>query len=107
MTDDKHVLSEDDVAAEQLVAWTYDATDGGRLTATFETGDFATGLALTNKIGQVAEAANHHPDLLLTYPRLEVTLTSHDAGGVTSRDLRMARSITEHAAGLGVMPAAP
>ena len=46
VTDDKTVLTEDDVAAEQLVAWTYDAAEGGRLTATFDTGDFATGLAL-------------------------------------------------------------
>jgi 4a-hydroxytetrahydrobiopterin dehydratase len=105
MSDDKLVLSEDDVAAERLVAWSYDATDGGSLTATFATGDFATGLALTNKIGEVAEAANHHPDLTLTYPTLGVLLTSHDVGGVTARDIRMARSITEHAAGLGVMPA--
>ncbi len=104
MTDDRTVLTEDDVAAEQLVAWSYDAAEGGRLLATFETGDFATGLRLTNKIGEVAEAADHHPDLTLTYPTLAVTLSSHDAGGVTARDVRMARSITEHAAGLGVMP---
>ena len=58
----------------------------------------------TNRIGEVAEAANHHPDLTLTYPTLGVLLTSHDVGGVTARDVRMARSITEHAAGLGVMP---
>jgi len=104
VTDDKTVLTEDDVAAEQLVAWTYDAAEGGRLTATFDTGDFATGLTLTNQIGEVAEAANHHPDLALTYPTLAVTLSSHDVGGVTARDVRMARAITEHAAGLGVMP---
>ena len=105
MSDDKQVLTEDDVAGEQLVAWTYDGTDGGRLTATFDTGDFATGLALTNRIGEVAEAANHHPDVLLTYPSVGVTLTSHDVGGVTARDLRLAHAISEHAAGLGVGPA--
>ena len=104
MSDDKQVLSEDDVAAEQLVAWTYDAADGGSLKSTFDTGDFATGLALVNKIGELAEATNHHPDLVLTYPAVSVLLTSHDAGGVTARDVRMARSITERAAGLGVMP---
>ena len=104
MSDDKTVLTEDDVAAEQLVAWSYDAAEGGRLTATFETGDFATGLALTNKIGAAAEAAGHHPDVTLTYPTVGVTLTSHDVGGVTARDVRMARTITEHAGGLGVLP---
>ena len=47
-----------------------------------------------------------HRRMTLTYPTLAVTLSSHDVGGVTARDLRMARSITEHAAGLGVMPSA-
>jgi 4a-hydroxytetrahydrobiopterin dehydratase len=58
-----------------------------------------SGLRLVNQIGDAAESANHHPDLLLTYPKVEVTLTSHDAGGVTSRDIAMARTISDLAAG--------
>jgi 4a-hydroxytetrahydrobiopterin dehydratase len=69
----------------------------------FRTGDFRTGLALVNAIGALAEEANHHPDLDLRYPHLNVTLTSHDVGGVTERDLRMARRISELAAGQGVV----
>ncbi len=57
-----------------------------------------TGLRLVNRIGGAAESANHHPDLVLTYPHVEVTLTSHDAGGVTSRDISMARTISGFAA---------
>lgn len=101
----KEVLSADRVAEEQLVAWTYDAADGGSLSATFDSGDFATGLRLVNAIGELAEAENHHPDLTLTYPSVGVRLTSHDAGGVTARDVRMARSISERAAAEKVMPA--
>ena len=86
------------MAEEQLVGWTYDAADGGSLSATFDSGDFATGLRLVNTIGELAEAENHHPDLTLTYPSVGVRLTSHDAGGVTARDVRMARSISERAA---------
>jgi 4a-hydroxytetrahydrobiopterin dehydratase len=74
----------------------------GRLKARFRTGDFATGLALVNKIGAAAEAANHHPDILFTYANVVVTLVSHDAGGITSRDLDLARQITADAAELGV-----
>jgi 4a-hydroxytetrahydrobiopterin dehydratase len=74
----------------------------GRLYARFATGDFATGLALVDRIGVAAEEANHHPDLDLRYPHLGVRLVSHDVGGVTDRDLRMARRITELAAELGV-----
>ena len=66
------------------------------------TGDFATGLALVNVIGALAEEANHHPDLDLRYPHLNVLLTSHDVSGVTSRDVDLARAISAAAAGLGV-----
>jgi 4a-hydroxytetrahydrobiopterin dehydratase len=74
----------------------------GRLKARFRTGDFRTGLALVNKIGASAEAADHHPDIQLTYSDVIVTLTSHDVGGITSRDLELARQINSHAAELGI-----
>ena len=53
-----------------------------------------------------AEAANHHPDILLTYPEVTVTLSSHDVGGVTSRDLALAETVSAHAEELGVTIAA-
>lgn len=76
------------------------------ITARFDTGDFTTGLALVDRIGLSAEAANHHPDLTLTYPEVTVTLSSHDVGGITSRDIDLARVIDEHAEELGVSAAA-
>jgi len=69
----------------------------------FRTGDFATGLALVNAIGALAEQANHHPDVDLRYPHVNVALTSHDASGVTSRDVALARAISAAAADLGVV----
>jgi 4a-hydroxytetrahydrobiopterin dehydratase len=74
----------------------------GRLKARFRTGDFATGLALVNKIGGAAEAAHHHPDVALTSSDVIVTLASHDVRGITSRDLDLAREISGHAAELGI-----
>lgn len=76
----------------------------GTLHARFETGDFAAGLALVNRIGEAAEEANHHPDLDLRWGHLDVRLVSHDSGGVTGRDLRMARRISELAAEAGATP---
>jgi 4a-hydroxytetrahydrobiopterin dehydratase len=93
---DKTTLDADDLAGEGLDGWTF---EDGELHARFETGDFAAGLRLVNRIGEAAEAANHHPDLDLRYPHVDVTLTSHDAGGVTRRDVAMARRISELAAG--------
>jgi len=73
-----------------------------RLRARFRTGDFATGLALVDRIGAAAEEADHHPDLSLTYGEVIVTLSSHDVRGITSRDLSLASRISEIAAELGV-----
>ncbi len=70
--------------------------------ARFTTGDFATGLRLVRAIGEVAEAADHHPDVTLTYPRVDVVLTSHDVGHVTQRDFDVAAAISEAARGLGI-----
>jgi 4a-hydroxytetrahydrobiopterin dehydratase len=68
----------------------------------FLTGDFATGLRLVARIGELAEAANHHPEVDLRYPHVNVTLFSHDVFGVTSRDVDLARGISDAAAELGV-----
>ncbi|ROS73520.1 VOC family protein [Cellulomonas sp. PhB143] len=70
--------------------------------AVFRTGDFATGLALVGRIGELAEEAGHHPDVDLTYPAVVVRLTTHDAGGLTGRDVALARRISEAARELGV-----
>ena len=65
--------------------------------------DYATGLRLVASIGAAAQAADHHPDLDLRYRHLDVRLSSHDVGGVTGRDLRLARTISALAAAEGVV----
>ena len=72
-----------------------------RLHARFKTGSFVKGLELVTRITEAAEEANHHPDVVLTYPQVDVDLSSHDVGGVTSRDLDLARRISAIAAELG------
>lgn len=103
MTDPKKLLTPAEIAVAAPAGW---RQDGETLTARFATGDFATGLELVDRIGASAEEANHHPDLTLTYPEVTVTLSSHDVGGLTSRDLDLARRAGEHAAALDVAPAA-
>ena len=99
--DDRRTLSQAEVASELLDDWRYLM---GALHARFETGDFATGLRLVTDVGASAEAAGHHPDVDLRYPHVSVRLTSHDVGGVTQRDVRLAREITDHAGRLGATP---
>ncbi len=76
----------------QLTGW-HAAQDG--LRTRFSTGDFMSGLELVQRIAAVAEDAEHHPDLLLTYPHVDVRLISHDVEAVTDRDLQLAQQISE------------
>ncbi len=52
--------------------------------------DFGSALAAAVRVGTLAERADHHPDITLGWGRLEVRLTSHDAGGLTARDVDLA-----------------
>lgn len=64
----------------------------------FELPDFKAALALVNAIGEVAEAENHHPELLMKGDRfVTITFTTHDAGGITINDLMMAQRTDQQA----------
>ena len=91
-----------EIAQARLTDWSY-LLDG--LQTRLLTADFAVGLRLVGRIGAAAEAADHHPDLDLRYVHLDVRLTSHDVRGVTNRDLRLARVISELAAAEGAVAA--
>ncbi|MBS42929.1 MAG: 4a-hydroxytetrahydrobiopterin dehydratase [Nocardioides sp.] len=97
--DDRRVLTAREVDAAGLDDW---RPMLGPIMARFATGDFATGLRLVQAIAEAAEAADHHPDVTLTYPRVDVRLVSHDVGGPTMRDVRLATTISGLAADLGV-----
>jgi 4a-hydroxytetrahydrobiopterin dehydratase len=76
--------------AEELPHW---ALEGEELVGTWRFEDFGGALAAAVAVGMLAERANHHPDLLVGWGRLTVRLTSHDAGGLTARDLDLAGAI--------------
>jgi 4a-hydroxytetrahydrobiopterin dehydratase len=103
MSDRSEKLSATQVREADLADWRQIL---GRIKARFRTGDFATGLALVNKIAAAAETADHHPDIQLTYSDVIVALSSHDVRGITSRDLDLALQISRHAAELGIRSAA-
>jgi len=74
----------------------------GGACAHFKTGSFRVGVALINAIGDLADAANHHPDVDLRYPGVSVRLVTHEVGGLSSRDIELARQISAAARDLGV-----
>jgi 4a-hydroxytetrahydrobiopterin dehydratase len=59
----------------------------------FEFRDFQQALAFVNRVGALAEAAGHHPDIDVRYNVVTLALTTHDAGGLTAKDFDLARAI--------------
>jgi 4a-hydroxytetrahydrobiopterin dehydratase len=92
MASSKQTLTGDELAAliRELPAW---AVEDGQLVRTWTFADFVQAMAFVNRIAQLAEEANHHPDIDIRYNRVKLALVSHDAGGITARDADMARLI--------------
>jgi 4a-hydroxytetrahydrobiopterin dehydratase len=67
--------------------------DTKAITRTVVATDFRTAIGIVNEVADAAEEANHHPDIDIRYNTLTFTLSTHSAGGVTSADVDLARSI--------------
>lgn len=85
-----NVLSDADLrnALESLDGW--DIADG-KLHRTFRFANFEAAFAFMTRVAGEAERVNHHPEWFNVYNRVEVWLTTHDAGGVTENDVGMAK----------------
>ncbi len=66
---------------------------GDVLTKTYQFRDFIGAMELVNNIARVAERANHHPDIDIRFNKVTCALTTHDAGGITKKDLDLATEI--------------
>lgn len=71
----------------QLKGW---RLEGAQLVKTFEFKHFRESLAFVNRVGAAAEEAGHHPDIDIRYSRVKLTLSTHDAGGLTAKDFDLA-----------------
>jgi 4a-hydroxytetrahydrobiopterin dehydratase len=65
------------------------------LERTFSFGGFREALAFVNRVGELAEAENHHPDIAVHYNRVTLRWWTHTAGGITDRDRALAARSTE------------
>jgi 4a-hydroxytetrahydrobiopterin dehydratase len=74
----------------ELSGW---ARTGDTIGKTFELPTFPDAVAFVVRVGFLAEAANHHPDLDIRWRKVSVALTTHDAGGLTQLDLDLAQQI--------------
>jgi len=63
----------------------------GEIQRTYQFDDFAASMRFVNAVAAAAEKANHHPDILIRYNKVTLTLTTHDAGGITELDFELAQ----------------
>jgi len=63
---------------------------GGALERTFELASFAEAIAFVDRIAELAERENHHPDIAVSYRKVTLRWTTHSAGGITERDRELA-----------------
>jgi 4a-hydroxytetrahydrobiopterin dehydratase len=83
---------ERDKALGRLKGWVYDeAADA--ISHAFKFKDFSEAFAFMTRVALLAEAAGHHPEWSNVYNKVSITLTTHDAGGVTAKDVALAEGI--------------
>ena len=93
--------AERDAALIDLSAWTYEpARDAVVRRFRFE--GFAAAFGFMTRVAIAAEKADHHPEWSNVYATVDIALTTHDAGGVTRRDIDLAKAIDAAAAGSGL-----
>jgi 4a-hydroxytetrahydrobiopterin dehydratase len=87
-------LAEPDVKARlsAVPGWTQ---KGNAIEKAYEFEDFAGAMAFANHVADLAERLDHHPDMLVQYGKVTLTLSSHDSGGLTERDFKLAAKIDE------------
>jgi 4a-hydroxytetrahydrobiopterin dehydratase len=91
-------LSEPEIEQRlQKIPW---SREGEAIVREWAFDDFVQALAFVNRVGEAAEAANHHPDILLHgWNKVALTLSTHSQGGLTQADFDLARAIEALAAG--------
>jgi 4a-hydroxytetrahydrobiopterin dehydratase len=82
--------SEVQAALTTLPHW---SLDNGELVRTLQFKDFVEAMQFINHLAELAESAGHHPDIDIRYNRVRLALVTHDAGGITRKDVKLAASI--------------
>jgi 4a-hydroxytetrahydrobiopterin dehydratase len=68
--------------------------EGKEIVRHYEFPDFAAAMVFVNKVAEKAEKAGHHPDIDIRYNKVRLALVSHDQGGLTERDMKMAQAVS-------------
>ncbi|MFW2341365.1 4a-hydroxytetrahydrobiopterin dehydratase [Brevundimonas sp.] len=88
-------------AIQSLEGWAVDPSGGDAICKTFRFADFNAAFGFMTRVALMADKRDHHPEWFNVYDRVEVRLTTHDAGGVTEKDVALARFMNEVATTMG------
>src|SRR5882757_7340013 len=69
--------------------------DSGKLVREWRFSNFTEAMGFVNKVAELAESAGHHPDIDIRYNKVQLGLVSHDVGGITKRDTKMATHLNK------------
>jgi 4a-hydroxytetrahydrobiopterin dehydratase len=83
-------------ALGEIPSWAYDTTAKG-IRRSFRFADFAEAFAFMTRVAILAEKADHHPEWFNVYNQVDILLTTHDAGGLSERDVAIANAIDQFA----------
>jgi 4a-hydroxytetrahydrobiopterin dehydratase len=88
------LLTEEAIATElaSVPGW---SRHGGSIARTVTRADFRAAMLFTGAVAYLAEEANHHPDIMIAWNKVTLTLSTHSAGGLTANDFALARRIDE------------
>lgn len=88
-----YVKLDDTAIAEELVVYPGWGLENGQLTKTYEFKTYKDGVVFASAVGFVADKLNHHPDILIGYGKVRVSVNTHDVGGISPYDFELARRV--------------
>jgi 4a-hydroxytetrahydrobiopterin dehydratase len=86
------LLDDDEIEAVLPDGW---GREGDEIVRTFEFDSYLPGVGFASGVGGLAENAWHHPEITITWGEVEVRLTTHDAGGITQKDIELAEQCND------------
>ena len=85
----KLTLSQIELAMKEIPEWKINSN--GEIERTVTLTSFPQALLYVNAVGLIAESKNHHPDILIQWNKVRLAVTTHDAGGITAKDIELAK----------------
>lgn len=89
------LLSQEEILKKYSTLQIWKLVEGHHLRGIFKFQDFAEALDFTVKVGGIAENMNHHPEINLSWGRVEIIIFTHDRGGLTELDIQFAHRVLE------------